>query len=47
MYNEGFFYNAIKRDIAMVRGDTMAFAFQVFSLFLTHKNRFPSSNYLR
>ena len=32
MYNEGFFYNAIKRDIAMVRGDTMAFAFQVKGL---------------
>ena len=32
MYNEGYFYNAIKRDIAMVKGDTMAFGFQVKGL---------------
>ena len=32
MYNEGYFYNAIKRDIAMVRGDTMSFGFEVKGL---------------
>ena len=32
MYNEGYFYNALKRDISMVRGDTMSFGFQVQGL---------------
>lgn len=32
MYNEGYFYNAIKRDIAMVKGDTMSFGFQIMGL---------------
>lgn len=30
--NEGYFYNAIKRDLSMVRGDTMSFGFQVQGL---------------
>ena len=30
--NEGYFYNAIKRDLSMVRGDTMSFCFQVQGL---------------
>ena len=32
MIDSGYFYNAIKRDIAMVRGDTMSFAFQLKGL---------------
>lgn len=32
MINEGYFYNAIKRDISMVKGDTLAFGFQVQGL---------------
>lgn len=32
MYNEGYFYNALKRDIAMVKGDTMSFGFQLSGL---------------
>ena len=32
MFNEGYFYNALKRDISMVRGDTMSFGFQVQGL---------------
>ena len=47
MYSEGFFYNAMKRDLAMVRGDTMSFGFQVQGLagqrpkdiYFTAKNR--------
>ena len=30
--NEGYFYNAIKRDLSMVRGDTLSFGFQVQGL---------------
>lgn len=32
MYNTGYFFNAIRRDISMIRGDTMSFAFQVKGL---------------
>ena len=32
MYNEGYFYNALKRDIAMIKGDTMSFGFQLKGL---------------
>ena len=32
MYNEGYFYNALKRDIAMVKGDTMSFGFELKGL---------------
>ena len=32
MIDSGYFYNAIKRDIAMIRGDTMSFAFQLKGL---------------
>lgn len=32
MIDSGYFYNAIKRDISMVRGDTMSFGFQLKGL---------------
>lgn len=32
MYSMGYFFNAIRRDISMIRGDTMSFAFQVKGL---------------
>ena len=32
MYNMGYFYNAIRRDISIVRGDTMSFGFQIKGL---------------
>ena len=32
MYNTGYFFNAIRRDISMIRGDTMSFSFQLKGL---------------
>ena len=32
MISTGYFFNAIRRDISMIRGDTMSFAFQVKGL---------------
>lgn len=32
MYSMGYFFNAIRRDISMIRGDTMSFAFQIKGL---------------
>lgn len=32
MYSMGYFFNAIRRDISMIRGDTMSFSFQIKGL---------------
>lgn len=32
MYSTGYFFNAIRRDISMIRGDTMSFSFQIKGL---------------